>query len=68
MLTDAHLERAHGLTDWDITPLANGRHPVSAKDVDGWFGTLASRERPTPVPPLPDNHDLVERPAPTSVT
>jgi hypothetical protein len=63
VLTDAHLERAHDLTDWDITPLANGRHLVAAKDVEGWFGTLAPRDWRVvgTVPPLPDNRDLVEK-------
>jgi hypothetical protein len=38
LLTDAHLERAHDLSDWDITHLADGRHLVASKNLDGWFG------------------------------
>lgn len=63
VLTDAHLERAHDLSDWDVTALANGRHLVAAKDVEGWFGTLAPRDWRSlgTTPPLPDNRELVEK-------
>lgn len=40
LLTDAHLERAHDLTNWDITPLAGGRHLVAARDLEAWFGPI----------------------------
>lgn len=37
LLRDAHLERANDLSDWDITPLPNGRHLVVARDLDAWY-------------------------------
>ena len=37
LLTDAHLDRAHDLTDWTIEQVAPGRHLVTAKNLEPWF-------------------------------
>lgn len=37
VLTDAHLERAHDLSDWSVTDLGSGRHLVEAPDLEPWF-------------------------------
>lgn len=37
LLTDAHLERAHDLSDWTITSLAGGRHLVEAVNLGDWY-------------------------------
>lgn len=44
LLTDAHLERAHDLSQWDITSYAGGRHLVSARDLEAWFGPVDGRD------------------------
>lgn len=35
----AHLDRAHDLSDWQITDLGSGRHLVEAHDLDPWFAS-----------------------------
>ena len=37
VLTDAHLQHAHDLTDWTIEEIAPGRHLVTARDLDPWL-------------------------------
>lgn len=39
VLTDAHLERAHDLSNWDIDEIADRRYLVSARDLSPWPGT-----------------------------
>lgn len=40
LVTDAHLDRAHDLSDWSITKLPGGRHLVEARDLAAWYGDL----------------------------
>ena len=49
ILRDAHLERAHDLSDWSITDLGDGRHLVEARDLEPWYGQ-----------PLPDPDTLAQ--------
>jgi hypothetical protein len=37
VVRDAHLERAHNLSNWDITDLGHGRHLVEANDLKPWY-------------------------------
>lgn len=37
VLRDAHLERAHDLSNWSITDLGDGRHLVEARDLEPWY-------------------------------
>ncbi len=46
LLTDAHLERAHDLSGWDIESLAGGRNLVRARDLAAWYA------QPVPDPDL----------------
>ncbi len=68
VLTDAHLEHAHDLTDWTIEEIAPGRHLVTARDLDPWLvapGPIHPRTRggsPHPRPRSSTRH------APTSAT
>lgn len=63
LLTDAHLDHAHDLTNWDITPLSGGRHLVAAKDLEAWFQPIPGPNvndpvvRPTDL--LPADPDLI---------
>lgn len=41
ILTDAHLERAHDLGDWEIEEVLPGRHLVIARDLAPWLVTPA---------------------------
>lgn len=62
LLTDAHLERAHDLTSWDIVPLGNGRHLVMADDLGAWYQPIAGqppRGIPSPTSLLPPDLDMV---------
>lgn len=67
LLTDAHLERAHDLTNWDITPLANRRHLVSARDIEPWFKDLNTQGHDPFAPKyssdgyLPADRDMVDQ-------
>ena len=40
ILTNSHLQKARDLTNWHITPIAEGRSMVQAKDLTPWFGTI----------------------------
>lgn len=40
LLTDAHLDHARDLSDWDIEPLTGGRHLVKAHHLDRWYATV----------------------------
>lgn len=40
LLTDAHLDHARDLSDWDIEPLTGGRHLVKAHHLDSWYASL----------------------------
>jgi hypothetical protein len=53
VLTEAHLERAHDLSDWDIEELAPGRHLVVARDLNPWLATP---------PPHPENQYRLSTP------
>lgn len=44
VLTDAHLHRAHDLSDWTVESLSGDRHLVTAKDLGVWYA------QPDPVP------------------
>jgi hypothetical protein len=44
VLTRNHLDRAHDLTDWTITPLTPDRYLVEANDLAAWF----AEETPNP--------------------
>jgi len=44
VLTDAHLARAHDLSDWSVEPLGHGRHLVQAHELAAWFA------QPEPAP------------------
>ncbi|HXH80550.1 hypothetical protein [Nocardioides sp.] len=63
VLTDAHLERANDLTDWDITPLTGGRHLVATRDVEGWFRPPAGPDwgPGSAMRPAPENEALVAK-------
>lgn len=37
ILTDAHLDRAHDLSAWNIHPLGQGRHLLTAADLAPWY-------------------------------
>lgn len=37
VLTDAHLDRAHDLSGWSVTPLGHGRHLVQHPDPAAWY-------------------------------
>lgn len=37
VLSDAHLQRAHDLSDWQIETISEGRHLVAAKDLASWY-------------------------------
>lgn len=39
VLTDAHLEHAHDLSDWTVEPLGEGRHLVTAADLEPWYAS-----------------------------
>jgi hypothetical protein len=39
VLTDEHMSRLGPLPDWDVQPLAGGRHLVQARDLEPWFAT-----------------------------
>lgn len=39
VLRDAHLARAHDLSQWVITDLGDGRHLVEARDLAPWYST-----------------------------
>lgn len=39
LLTDAHLERAHDLSRWEIHDLGAGRHLVQWPDLAAWYST-----------------------------
>lgn len=39
LLTDAHLNNANNLTDWNITKLGAGKHLVQATDLEPWYAT-----------------------------
>lgn len=41
--SNAHLDKAHDLTDWDVTELAPDRYLVSAHDTEAWYGTELTR-------------------------
>ncbi len=64
LLTDAHLARAHDLSDWDITPLDGGRHLVMARDLESWYRPIDDRDengQHSPALLLPDNPDLIAK-------
>jgi hypothetical protein len=39
LLTEAHLARAHDLSNWTVTPVADGRYLVEARDLAAWYQT-----------------------------
>lgn len=39
VLTDAHMDKAHDLTNWHVMRVVPGRWLVQAKDLDPWFDT-----------------------------
>lgn len=40
LLTDAHLEHANDLSDWNVTDLGGGKHLVEAKDLRLWYANI----------------------------
>jgi hypothetical protein len=39
VLTSAHLDRAHDLSNWNVEEIAADRYLVTARDLDPWFST-----------------------------